>query len=158
MLTQDQFKQLISENTSLLSQVDELSLILNEREKELKVLRANEARVIELQSRIDLQWEEFQMIQGKISEKEHQVKGVVERGLELHGELLEAAKLQQDYKDLLGEYSYLEARYGDILTQLDVMQKRNLLLEKIAGKIGEMGSHLANTIMERDELIAGRGQ
>lgn len=158
MLTQDQFKQLISENTSLLSQVDELSLILNEREKELKVLRANEARVIELQSRIDLQWEEFQMIQGKISEKEHQVKGVVERGLELHGELLEAAKLQQDYKDLLGEYSYLEARYGDILTQLDVMQKKNLLLEKIAGKIGEMGSHLANTIMERDELIAGRGQ
>ena len=158
MLTQDQFKQLISENTSLLSQVDELSLILNEREKELKVLRANEARVIELQSRIDLQWEEFQMIQGKISEKVHQVKGVVERGLELHGELLEAAKLQQDYKDLLGEYSYLEARYGDILTQLDVMQKKNLLLEKIAGKIGEMGSHLANTIMERDELIAGRGQ
>ena len=158
MLTQDQFKQLISENTSLLSQVDELSLILNEREKELKVLRANEARVIELQSRIDLQWEEFQMIQGKISEKEHQVKGVVERGLELHGELLEAAKLQQDYKDLLGEYSYLEARYGDILTQLEVMQKKNLLLEKIAGKIGEMGSHLANTIMERDELIAGRGQ
>ena len=154
MITQDQLNRLISENSGLQAQVDELNLILSQREEAISSLRENEAMVSELQSRVDMQLEEFYSMQNQLGVKEFQAEGALERELELHQELTEAAGLQQEYNNLVQQHTYLQTQYMDIQEQFLALQKKMRLLEQIAGKTGELESHLANTIMERDELAS----
>ena len=69
-------------------------------------------------------------------------------------ELTEAARSQQMYNDLVQQYAYTESQLVDIQVQLSELDSRNRQLLKIAGRIGELESHLANTVIERDVLKA----
>ena len=154
MLSQEQLYQLIAENESLQVQLKELNEILSEREEELEIWKKNAAEAAELRSMLDVQLDEFQTMQNQIGEKQQQVEGAVERELELEQELTEAAKLQQLYNNLLQEYSYAQAQLNEIQAQLLEENRRNRSLQEIAGKIGEVESRLANTVIERDVLKA----
>ena len=154
MLSPEQLNRLITENESLQVQIQELNDILSEREQELEILKENAAAVAELRSMLDVQLDELQTMQNHIGEKQQQAEGAVERELELEQELTAAARLQQLYNDLVQQYAYSQSQLTDIQAQLEELESRNLLLQQIAGKIGEVESHLANTVIERDELKA----
>ncbi len=154
MLSQDQLYRLITENESLQAQVKELNEILSEREEELELLKKNEGEVASLRSMLDVQLDEFYTMQNEIGQKQQQVEGAAEREIELEQELTEAAKLQQLYNELLQEYTYAQAQLNDIQEQYLELNKRNRQLQEIAGKVGEVESELANTLMERNELKA----
>ena len=152
MLSQEQLNQLIAENESLQVQVKELNEILSEREEELEIWKKIAGEAAELRSMLDVQLDEFQTMQNQIGKKQQQVEGAVERELELEQELTEAAKLQQLYNELLQECSYVQAQLNDAQAQLLELERRNRSLQNIAGKIGEVESRLANTVIERDAL------
>lgn len=154
MLTQDQLKQLISANQSLQVQLEEANMILSEREEQLLILRENAARNNELQSIADARLDELYSMQNLIGKKDQEAAGAEERELELQQELTEAARLQQQYNALAEQYDYLQARFDDLEDALASLKHKHLLLQQIAAKIGELESHLANTVMERDELAA----
>ena len=154
MLSQDQLKEIIAENDSLQVQLEEVNTILSIREEELFILKEKASMAVELQSRLDIQLEELHSMQNQIGQKEQQAEGAEERELELQQELTEAARLQQQYNDLTQQYTYQQAQFIDIQEQLSALKQRNLLLQQIAGKMGEVESHLANTVMERDGLLA----
>jgi hypothetical protein len=157
MLSQEQLKQLISENHSLQVQLEESNLILIEREEELELMKESASRVGELKSLLETRLDELHSMQNHIGEKEQEAEGAVERELELQQELTEAARLQQQYDELAREYTYLETRFNDIQEEVKALKSRNMLLQQIAVRIGELESHLANTVMERDELAARVG-
>lgn len=154
MISQEQLNQLISENESLRVQLQDLDTIILQREEELVILREDSATATEMRSMMDQQLEQIQSMQNHIGKKQQQLEGGEERELELEQELTEAAKLQQKYNDLVQQYNYSEAQLSDIKEQYAELKKRNQLLQQIADKIGEVESHLANTVMERDGLMA----
>jgi uncharacterized coiled-coil DUF342 family protein len=154
MLSQQQLDQLITENDSLKVQVDELNDILLLREEELELLRSEAAVAVELRSKLDQQLDELQSMQNHIGEKQQQAEGATERELEMEQELTEAARLYQRYNGLIEQYTHTQAQLLDFQEQLADLDKKNQLLQQIAGRIGEIESHLANTVMERDELKA----
>jgi chromosome segregation ATPase len=152
MLTEDQLYRIITENESLQAQVKELSEILSEREEELELMKKNAGDIASLRSMLDMQLDEFHSMQNEIGVKQQQVEGAAEREQELAQELTEAAQLQQLYKEVLQEYAYAIAQLNDTQEQLLELNKRNRHLQEIAGKIGEVESELANTLIERDQL------
>ena len=154
MLSPDQLKQLIEENNSLQVQLEEVNTVLLIREQELAILKENAAKASELQSRLDAQLDELHCMQDHIGKKEQQAEGAEERELELQQELTEALRLQHTYNDLLQQHTYLYTQLSDIQEELSALKSRNLQLQQIADKTGELESHLANTVMERDDLKA----
>lgn len=154
MLSQQQLNQVILENDSLRVQLEELNNIISLREEELHLLKEDAAANTELRSMLDLQLDELQSMQNHIGRKQQQAEGAEERELELEQELTEAAKLQQKYNELVQEYTHILTQFTDQQAQLLEISKKNELLQQIAGKIGELESHLANTVMERDGLMA----
>lgn len=153
MLSEEQIKQLVTENEYLQVQLEDLHTILVERERELEELKENAAQVRELRSMLDTQLDALQSMQNSIGDKERQAEGAEERELELQEELTDAARLQQQYSRLLQDHTYMETLLEDQQLRLTVLTARNLELEKIAAKVGELESGLANTVMERDELL-----
>ena len=152
MISEDQLYRLIAENESLQVQIKELNEILAQREEELELLKENASRAAELRSMLDVQLDELQAMQNHLGQKQQQVEGAAERELELELELTEAAKSQQMYNDLVQQYAYTESQLVDIQVQLSELDSRNRQLLKIAGRIGELESNLANTLIERDVL------
>lgn len=152
MLTQEHVKQLMQENELLQVQLEDLNMILSEREEELQLLKQNAADATELRSQLDIRLDELHSMQNHLGQKEQQAQGAEEREFELQQELTQAARLQQQYNELVTHYSYIQAQLNDLQLRLEELNTRNLQLQKIAGTIGEVESQLANTVMERDEL------
>ena len=152
MLSEIQVNQLIEENELLQVQLQDLNAILHEREQELEFFKTSAAEARELRSLLDVQLDEIQSMQNSIGDKERRVEGAGERELELQQELTTAARLQQQYDELLQDHTYIQTQLQDLNVRLEEANARNGELKKNTGKIGELESLLANTIMERDEL------
>lgn len=152
MLSEDHIKQLISENEFLQVQLEEVNGVLAEREKELDELRSAQSEAARLRSLLDTRLDELHSMQNFIGEQEQQVMGAEEREIQLQKELTEAVRLQQQYNELVGHYAYIQAQLEDVQARLTELNNRNLELQKIAAKIGDLESQLANSILERNEL------
>lgn len=151
-LSEEHIKKLISVNESLQVQLEDLNLVLGEREKELDILKKGIAEAAALRSKLDIQLDEIQSMQNRLNEKQQQAKGAEEREIGLQKELTEAARLQMQCNDLSKQYAYLHSQFTDIQSQLAEVNKRNLQLQQITKRIGELESKLENTERERDDL------
>ncbi|GAB2838581.1 hypothetical protein [Ferruginibacter profundus] len=154
MLSAAQIQQLMAENDSLQVQLEELNYILLQREQEIARLKENNAADAELRSVLDMQLEELQLMQNRIGKHQQKAEGAEEREFELHQELSQTVKVQQQYSDLFQQYTYINTQLEDIQAELAKVKKRNAMLQQIAVKIGEMESTVENITMERDELKA----
>jgi DNA repair exonuclease SbcCD ATPase subunit len=154
MLSAAQIQQLMTENESLQVQLEELNYILLQREQEIAGLKENNATDAELRSMLDMQLEELQLMQNRIGKHQQKAEGAEEREFELHQELSQSVKIQQQYSDLFQQYTYINTQLEDIQAELAKVKKRNTMLQQIAVKIGEMESTVENITMERDELKA----
>lgn len=152
MLTTEQVKQLILENELLQVQLQEVNEVLFEREQELLLWKENNAETSNLQSRLDMQLDELQSMQNLIGLKQQQAEGAKERELQMYEELTESAELLRQYNELLQEHIYLQTQLAGLKLQVEDLKAGNLRLQKIADKIGELESQLANTVIEKNEL------
>ncbi len=152
MLSEEQIKKLISVNDSLSIQLADANATLAAREQEIDFLHTELAEATALRSKLDGQQDEIESIQNRLNEKQHAARGAGERAFELHQELTGMAELNKDYSELLQDYAYLKSRFNDIQSQLKVMEQRNLELQQVAARIGELESLLENSLLERDDL------
>jgi chromosome segregation ATPase len=152
MFTEEQIKRLVSVNDSLQVQIEDLNMVLTEREKELEILKKNLADAIAMQSKQEGQLAEIESIQDKLGQKQKQAIGAEERELELKQELNEAARVQVKYDELAQQYAYLQTQYEDVRMQLAEVNQRNYQLQQTAGRIGELESRLENMTIERNDL------
>lgn len=158
MLSEEHIQQLIRENEYLQVQLEEVNEVLAGREAELEDLKRNAAEATELRSRLDARLDELHSMQNQIGEKEQQAYGAEEREIQLQNELTEAMRVQHQYDELVGHYTYIQAQLADVQARLEELTERNRELQKIAGQIGELESRLANSVMEKEALLKQLGQ
>ena len=152
MLSAAQIQQLMAENESLQVQLQDLEYILKEREQEIAELKAGNATDAELRSLLDIQYDELQLMQNRIGKHQQKAAGAEEREFELQQELTQAVKLEQQYRDLFKQYTYINTQLEDLQEELAKVKKKNAMLQQIAVRIGEMESTVENITMERDDL------
>jgi chromosome segregation ATPase len=153
MLSQSQIAQLVSDNTRLSAEVQELNEILSIKQEEIDELKKSLAGDTALRSMMDLQKTELQGLQNKIGQQQQITKGVQAREMELEQELTEASKIYHQYKNLHQQNTYLSVQLADLQQEIETLKKRNAMLQQITVKIGEIESNQDNLIAERDELI-----
>lgn len=154
MLSATQIQQLIIENESLQVQLQDLNEVLAQREQEIAALKTNAASDAELRSLLDIQYDELQLMQNRIGKHQQKAAGAEEREFELQQELTQAVKLEQQYRDLFQQYTYINTQLEDVQAELAKVKKKNAMLQQIAVRIGEMESTLENMTLERDDLKA----
>lgn len=152
MLTEDQIKKIISVNDSLQIQLEDANSMLVARESEIEFLSQELAESTELRSKLEGQLSEIDSIQHKLGVKQKEAQGAEEREIELQQELTEMALLNKKYNELIQDYAYLQSQYKDILAQFAALQDRNVQLQQIAGRVGELESLLETSKLERDDL------
>lgn len=152
MLSAKQIEQIITENESLATEVQELNEILAIKEEEIALLKKGTVSDVELRSLMDLQLDELHMMQNRIGKHQQKEAGAEQREFELQQELTDAAKLNQQYNELFSQYTYTATQLEDVQQELAKLKKRNNMLQQIAVKIGEIESSMETVIAERDEL------
>jgi chromosome segregation ATPase len=152
MLSEEQIKKIISANESLQIQLADANAMLEAREHEIDYLSAELAESTALRSKLDGQLDEIESMRNSLGAKQQAAKGAEEREIELQQELTGMAVLNKEYNELLQDYAYLQSQFKDIQARLTVLQERNLQLEQVAGRIGELESKLENSLLERDGL------
>jgi len=152
MLSEEQIRKLIAANDSLQVQLSDANAMLASRNSEIEFLHTELSEATALRSRLEGQQDELDSMQNRLNEKQLTEKAAEQRGFELHQELAGIAELNKDYNMLLQDYAYLQSQYKDILAQLASVQERNMQLQQLAGRVGELESKLENCLLERDNL------
>lgn len=152
MLSEEQIRKLVAANDSLQVQLADANAMLASRNSEIEFLHAELSEATALRSRLEGQQDELESIQNRLNEKQLTAKAAEQRGLELHQELSGIAELNKDYNMLLQDYAYLQSQYKDILARLTSVEERNMQLQQLAGRVGELESELENSLLESDSL------
>ena len=152
MLPEEQIKKLVSLNKSLQIQLEDANTVLAAKSKQIEFFQNQMAEATTLRSERDEQKDEIENFNYILYKKEQQASGAIERETGLQQELTELARLNKTYNELLQNYTYLSSRFSDAQARLTVLNERNIELEQIAGKIGELESILENAKMEKEDL------
>ena len=152
MLPEEEIKKLVALNKSLQIQLEDANTVLAAKDIQIEFLQNQMAEATALRSEIDEQKDEIENFHYTLYKKEQQASGAIERETGLQKELTELARLNKTYNELLQNYTYLSSRFSDAQARLTVLNERNIELEQIAGKIGELESILENGKMEKEDL------
>lgn len=150
MFTKEQINQLMSANNSLQVQLDDINMVLGEREAEIEILKSLVSEDAALRSKLEGQMNEIEMIQDYLSERTQKSVGAEEREFELHQELTEAARNERQHDELTKKYNYLLLQFEDIQDQLNELSIKNKQLELSANRIGELESRISLLLLENE--------
>ncbi len=150
MFTKEQINQLMSANNSLQVQLDDINMVLGEREAEIEILKSLVSEDAALRSKLEGQMNEIEMIQDYLSERTQKSVGAEEREIELHQELTEAARNERQHDELTKKYNYLLLQFEDIQDQLNELSIKNKQLELSANRIGELESRISLLLLENE--------
>lgn len=146
-----QLRHLAAENQSLKEQLEEYQFIVDTRDKQLTELKNRIASSTELQSNLDNQVEELQLLQDYIGDLKKQSDSVSGRVQPLNRGVGNAVSVEQQLADMKQEYAYQQTQLTDLQTQLQDLYNRNLLLQQQNSRMAELESMLADAELERDE-------
>ena len=152
MLTNEQIKQLLTENEALQVQLQEVTEILTIKEEELALLKQNAADFAELQSKYNNQLNGLGSMQNVIGTKQQHLEGAANREKELQAELADAYELKEQYDLLLQEYAASQSQLNDVQRRLKEVTDRNVLLEQIARNAAVLQSELDIATIEKETL------
>lgn len=152
MLLEEQIKKLLSLNESLQIQLQDANTVLAARDKEIDFLQSQITEATALRSKMDGLQDEIENFHYLLYKKEQQASGAIERETGLQQELGELAAINNNYNQLLQDFAYLSSKFADAQDRLTALNERNIELEKVAGRIGELESVLHNSKIEWEEL------
>ncbi len=152
MLTNEQIKQLLTENEALAVQLQEIIEILAIREEELALLKQNASDFAELQSKYNSQLNDLGSMQNHIGKKQQHLEGAANREKELYAELDEAYEIKEQYDTLLQEYAAAQSQLDDLRSRLQEITDRNIVLEQTARNAAVLQSELDIAIIEKETL------
>lgn len=147
----EKFRQLVAENQSLASRVEESRQVIEAKDKEIALLAQMLSDAGANQSVMDSKMDEMQHMKDYMAEMNLLMAGVTLTGtpaVPASGQDSESAAELEETKEL---NTYLQIQLKDLKEQLRDLKSRNSELEQKAARAAELESLLANAIEEKNE-------
>lgn len=152
MLSDNLLQQLKSENELLQLQLKDLNEMISVREEELEILRKTATHAVQLQSRLDMNLDEFYQMQDHIGNQQQDAEGAARREASLEKELLQSIEMETQLYNLKDQYDSAKAAITDLNSEMDKMGSLHKEVVTLKAKITELESNLEIATMENGFL------
>lgn len=152
MLSDEQIKQLKSENELLQLQLQDVNYMISIREEELEILRAKAKNAVRLQSQLEGTFNELGQMQNFIGRKQQEAEGAARREAAMEEEIIQSINMERDYYDIKSQFASANAALSDINHQLSEAADIHKELAKANAHIAELESSLEIAAEEKELL------
>lgn len=137
--TEEKQQEMQKNNAELANQVDDLKLLLSQKEKEVNNIRQKQELTMEMSSMIDSAYSEFNVLQDKIQKLENQVGSSKKINIEYEDLKEEHYKIVRDYEEQKLKYNaaYVENQQLQITLNEtdDKLREANLQRQQLQKKV-----------------------
>lgn len=152
MLPANLIEHLKSENELLQIQLEDLNQMIKIREEELFSLRKTAAHAVMLQSKLDLNLDEFYQMQEKINLEQLKAEGARKREMGLEKELLQSIEMETAFYNIRDELASTKAAFTDINNEVEQIASLNHRISDLTTKVAELESNLEIARLENGFL------
>ncbi|MBC7534402.1 MAG: hypothetical protein H7258_01760 [Ferruginibacter sp.] len=152
MLPDNLLQHLKSENELLQIQLQDVNEMIAVREEELDILRKKAALAVQLQSRLDINLDEFYQMQDHIFTQQQQAEGSAKRESSLENELLQSINMETEFYNIRDELASTKAAFTDINNEVDKMASLYRLIATLSNKVAALESNLEIATLENGFL------
>lgn len=152
MLSENQIRQLKSENELLQLQLQDVNYMISIREEELELLRDKAKNAVRLQSQLEGTFGELEQMQNFIGKKQHEAEGAARREAAMEAEIIQSISMEKDYYDIRTKFASANAALTDINIQLSDASQIYKELANAKSKIAELESRLEIAEEEKEYL------
>lgn len=152
MLSDNLLQQLKSENELLQIQLQDVNDMIRVREEELEILRRTAAHAVELQSRLDINLDEFYQMQDHIGNQQDYQEGAARREASLENELLQSIQMETELYNIRDELASSKAALADINNEIDIIPSMYKELAMRKTQVAELVSKLEIADLENGFL------
>lgn len=142
MSSENLLQQLKSENELLHIQLNDLNEMIGAREEELELLRKKAAHATALQSRLDMNLDEFYQMQDTIGNQQQYAEGAAQREASMEKELIQSIEMETQLYTLKDQYESTKAALADVSMELDKLASVHKELAALKSRITELESDL----------------
>ncbi len=130
MIPDNLLQQLKSENELLQIQLQDVNEMIQVREEELQILRNTAAHAVLLQSRLDMNLDEFYQLQDHIGNQQQDAEGSAKREASLEEELMQSISMETEFYNIKDQFESTKAALMDVQSEMDTVAS---LYKQIAG-------------------------
>lgn len=153
MLPEQEIQRLKSENEYLQLQLQDVNYMLTIREEELELLRDKARQAVQMQSRLEGNYNELAQMQITIGKTQQQAYGAAKREAAMEEEILQSIQIEKAYYNTRKELASVTAAFTDVDSKLDEVTTVYRDLENARRKIAELES-LNEIAKEEKEYLA----
>jgi len=152
MLSDEEIKQLKSENESLRLQLEDINYLINSREEELDLLRDKLNQMAQLRSELDANLDHIVQMQNNLNAYERKTKGALKREASLEDELVQSVEMEKSFYEIKEKYESSKAAIRDMDIELGDAMTMYRQLSDANSRIAELESINEILTMENDNL------
>ena len=153
VMTQDkQQEELRSENELLRLQLGELNELISIREEELDLLRVTAAKAVEMQSRLNLNLDEFYYLQDQLGIQQQKREGAEQRENALEQELVQSIEMETAFYNMRDELASSRAAFDDLLSEAEKLRGLYAEVATLKSRVTELESNLEIALLENTFL------
>jgi hypothetical protein len=162
MLSDKLVQQLKSENELLQIQLQDVNDMITVREEELEILRKTAAHAVSLQSRLDMNLDEFYQMQDHIGNQQLYAQGAAKREASLESELLQSIEMETQLYNMRDQFASTKAALADLNNEMSNLASVHKDVAILKARITELESNLEIAALEngflKEELDKYRGE
>lgn len=148
MLTENLIRQLQSENELLQLQLQDVNEMIQVREEELDMLREKAAHAVMLQSRLDMNLDEFYQMQDQIGKQQEQAAGAARREYTLEDELVRSIDMETELYNIRDELASTKAAFADVNAEVEQTASLYRQIAALQNRVAELESNLEIATLE----------
>lgn len=152
MLSEDLLRHLKSENELLQIQLQDLNYMIKIREEELDLLRVKANQAVALQSRLDINLDEFYQMQDQIGKEQDRADAAAQREISLESELLRSIEMETELYNMRDQFTSTKAALADANEEVNQMASVYKELANLKARIRELESNLEIASLETTYL------
>lgn len=152
MLSDNLLQHLRSENELLKIQLQDVNDMISVREAELEILRKTAAHAVLLQSRLDMNLDEFYQMQDHIGNQQEYAEGAAKREASLESELLQAIDMETEFYNLKDQFESTKAALDDVNQEMNQMAALHKEVALLKARVTELESGLEISLLENGFL------
>ena len=142
MLSDNLLQHLKSENELLQIQLQDVNDMIRVREEELDILRKTASHAVELQSRLDINLDEFYQMQDHIGDQQDYAEGAAKREASLENELLQSIQMETEFYNIRDELASNKAALSDINNEMDKVPSMYKEIAILKTRVAELESRV----------------
>lgn len=153
MSSEQEIQRLKSENEYLQLQLQDVNYMLTVREEELELLRDKARQGVQMQSKLEGNYNEIAQMQITLGKAQQQVYGAARREAAMEEEIIQSVHIEKNYYNTRKELASVTAAFTDVDSKLDEVTTVYKDLETARRKIAELES-LNEIAKEEKEFLA----